>query len=797
MLLTGVLDWRWAARNPFFWGLVLTLLLNYGELVNWVKQDHRGDVSDLALIALLFFAVYLATGDLFNSLLGALSIYLLFGLIELKDYSVLNRLALITLITYNVIFFASFFGDKARDTAFSMSFWLILLMGFAFFGRRYLVVWRFMSPQYLTLGLYFVAWLAVSTISEYTPLKLTAWIYEALILTNFILYFVSGPLLGRLLGIKPVQDTELESLVAEVSEQLGLKRVVKVGFASYPIINAMAFGSVLDPRIGIIAEDLRSIDREELKGIVAHELAHLRGRHTLTLTLITAGDLAFRKVVGIPATYYDYVFSTPKIPMLGFILINVAIFVVLYVFVRMLEARADLSVKKLGLGPNLARALYTLEGFYASGREVGLNTVLLCDERLLPENRQVDYYETGRYVASYLVRPSRLSVLANLLNSHPPSPVRMAAMFVDVDPSTEAMYTFTLMRCRNLKRFGRKMSEALPPLNEEMVRAFHDKFGVDDLGSWNERLGKLELFNTVLDREFLFLPKGDGRVVWGRVTGVSFRDDFLGAVLYEVALQEGGTVQINPILYQQVELPKNGKYLFRNRQGVYRLRDVLTEPSDPDQTRLVFRRESEADQAGEPEDETVSVLPRKRRQLPFCFDVIVEAVGKVVFQKFEGGLKPWLFIDVELEPNGVAKFHFSRNDGESLELEGGDAYIFPRRGFFVPTGAPSRRAHEAEVLEWMASSGVRVTAYLKKPVNNVESGKVVGYDADPGEGEDPTVTILTVFGKKFVHAWKEVEGIAFEEPTMVFQLRSEASFLTRLWHGIHRFFAPRSVFAAR
>ena len=47
------------------------------------------------------------------------------------------------------------------NTAFAFSFWIILIMGFILFGRKYIVVWRFMSPAYLLLFLYVIAWIAI------------------------------------------------------------------------------------------------------------------------------------------------------------------------------------------------------------------------------------------------------------------------------------------------------------------------------------------------------------------------------------------------------------------------------------------------------------------------------------------------------------------------------------------------------------------------------------------------------------------------------------------------------------
>ena len=223
-------------------GIVWIILINEG--ISWVKNGKRSEWSDLVVIIFLFISVYLLTHDIFNSFIGAFSLYLLFGIYELKEYEVLNKILLITVITYNFIFFAgildSILGKEGlwRDTAFSMSFWLMLVLGFAFFGRRYMVVFRFMSPQYLTLALYLVAWMAISSIktipridmawlgiksfTEIPEIDLYKHIYEVIIITNVIVYIFTGSLIDLLMGYKKSNDPALNEIVQKVAIKMGL-----------------------------------------------------------------------------------------------------------------------------------------------------------------------------------------------------------------------------------------------------------------------------------------------------------------------------------------------------------------------------------------------------------------------------------------------------------------------------------------------------------------------------------------------------------------------------------------------
>ena len=48
-------------------------------------------------------------------------------------------------------------------------------------------------------------------------------------------------------------------------------------------------------------------------------------------------------------------------------------------------------------------------------REIGLNTMLLCDEKITEENRRQDYLETAEYLDKMIIAPSRGTLLSNFL----------------------------------------------------------------------------------------------------------------------------------------------------------------------------------------------------------------------------------------------------------------------------------------------------------------------------------------------------------------------------------------------
>ncbi|GAH66356.1 unnamed protein product, partial [marine sediment metagenome] len=157
-------DWMTIILDIAFWITLLLYFFLVNEIWTWVKEGKRSELADIVFIAFLFCLIFFLLKDLMTSFMGAFFIYLLLGRSEVKEYEVLSKLLDISLITYAVIFFSGIISriinnDIILNIAFSFSIWLILGLGFAYFGRKYIVVFRFLSPEYLTLLLYVLAWL--------------------------------------------------------------------------------------------------------------------------------------------------------------------------------------------------------------------------------------------------------------------------------------------------------------------------------------------------------------------------------------------------------------------------------------------------------------------------------------------------------------------------------------------------------------------------------------------------------------------------------------------------------------
>ena len=797
-------DWTFLAAS-------ISYILIFEELLRWAINGKRSELSDIVAIFFFFFFILFFTKDLLTSIMGAFSIYLWFGIYELKDYPVLNKVLIISLVTYNVIFISgiisTYLGNPfLLNTAFAFSFWIILILGFILFGRRYIVIWRFMSPEYLTLFLYIIAWLAVIFIDQYTPFKFISYgplsienfnirdfffnIYFILILVNWLVYFISGPLLDKMLGIKRIKDKKLIALVNSIKNKLKIKGKIKVGFGKYPILNAMAYGSVFDKRIALIAEDYHDIPEDEMKGIVAHELAHTKGKHTLILASITSIDLVIRMLLGIPATFYDYTFGSPELPLLGFILLNLGIYIILYIIVRILESKADLNAKRAGFSLELTKALYNLESFYATGREIGLNTMLLCDEKINLDNKIINYIETAQYLHDSMIKPSRTSLLGNIINSHPPTYHRIASLLDDnLTPTNEAILPYLLLSNKKINKYAKLFENANKKFRKIANEKFSEMFNIESISDYFNSLKRKEIYTYDLNNTYIFKNKITGEYLVAELLNVKLNDDISSPDLFIV--REYKTLkefQLPASQFTKKRIKINGLYSLRKNEVIV-LEDILVNKRK-DKLKLIFNDKKERSNGF-----------KKKIKLPQSIDLISNFKNKDVFFKEKGQITIMRCIDVLLAPKIEKCLLIVQNltTGKNYEYYLKDLIIRPQQIFLPISKSKSFRNSEFNLINWLKSTGIRTYFSLKKPVNDTEIGYIneirINQEKPPNIGSGEYIIIINnIFEKEIKIPLKTIDHLSFQYKTALIQLKNEMSIITKLGYKLIKKFKPENIF---
>ncbi|MFX1436061.1 MAG: M48 family metalloprotease, partial [Promethearchaeota archaeon] len=698
------------------------------------------------------------------------------------------------------------------NTSFAFSFWIILIMGFMLFGRKYIVVWRFMSPEYLTLFLYIIAWLAVVFINELTPLSFIVDrpigsngfnfldffmnIYFVLILVNWVIYLISGFILDKILGIKRVKDEKILNIIHQIKKNIGIKGKVKVGIGKYPILNAMAYGSVFDKRVAIIADNINSIPEDELKGIIAHELAHTKGYHTLILTIITSVDLIVRMLLGIPATYYDYTFGNPQLPMINFIFLNIAIYILIFIFIRVLEGKADLKVKKIGYANELVKALYNLESFYASGREIGLNTMLLCDEKITEDNQLLDYMSTAIYLNYSMIKPSKASLLANFINSHPPSYFRIAAILTDdLKPSKEAVLPFICLKKTKQQKFAQRFEKARNIFNSIANQKFKELFNITDISSLMKQLKRDELYQFDIKKDFIFKNLITDKIIIGRLEDVQFFDNITDSDKLVVKnLKTNQSEILNSSLYSRKQCQLKDSYFLKGK-GPLTLDKVNLNKGGLDGYYLFHDQDNKEIQK-----------PISKTKLPISVSTIKDFKSKDVFFKVNGELKVVKCTDI-IPTDKLENFKIELtplNDLEnSIKYSFKDLIIRPKKIHLNISQSSNFREAEINVLHWLSKKKPLTYIFLKKPVNNLEMGYIQEINIDSQKSKKKiqtsknhnreTIKIVNIFGKDIEILYKEIETLSFEYDSALIQPKSTTSFTSRIAYKILKRFKPERI----
>jgi heat shock protein HtpX len=106
---------------------------------------------------------------------------------------------------------------------------------------------------------------------------------------NFVSYWFSDKIVLAMYKAQPVteaQAPDLHAMIRRLTQKAGLP-MPKVYIIPEEALNAFATGR--NPEHGVVAVTegiMRALDREELEGVIAHELAHIKHRDILTGTIV-------------------------------------------------------------------------------------------------------------------------------------------------------------------------------------------------------------------------------------------------------------------------------------------------------------------------------------------------------------------------------------------------------------------------------------------------------------------------------------------------------------------------------
>ena len=205
----------------------------------------------------------------------------------------------------------------------------------------------------------------------------------ALIL-NFFSFWFSDKLAIKMTKSRPLTEEEapkLHKIIKDLSDKAGLPMPkVYVTPSSQP--NAFATGrNPKNSAVALTEGIIRLLDKDELEGVIAHELSHIKNRDTLisTLAAVMAGALAFMARMG----RFRMIFGGRRnrsggglavlVQILAIIFAPLAALVVRMAISRTREYKADETAARITGNPNgLANALRKMER-QAKGNPMEIN----------------------------------------------------------------------------------------------------------------------------------------------------------------------------------------------------------------------------------------------------------------------------------------------------------------------------------------------------------------------------------------------------------------------------------------
>jgi heat shock protein HtpX len=194
----------------------------------------------------------------------------------------------------------------------------------------------------------------------------TAFLFAAIM--NFIMYWTSSSIVLRMYGAQIVTEREapeLYEMVDRLRQRAGLP-MPTLAIAPHAQPNAFATGRNPEHAVVCVTEGIvKLVSREELEGVIAHELAHIKNRDMLlqTMTATLAGaitNLAY--VAFLFGGRSDDEGSNPFASLAMFIVAPIAASLIQLAISRQREFKADAVGAQISGRPlGLARALAKLD----------------------------------------------------------------------------------------------------------------------------------------------------------------------------------------------------------------------------------------------------------------------------------------------------------------------------------------------------------------------------------------------------------------------------------------------------
>ncbi|CAI48573.1 HtpX-like protease [Natronomonas pharaonis DSM 2160] len=272
--------------------------------------------------------------------------------------------------------------------------------------------WGLRARMGLTMFLLFALYLVFVGV---LTLYFEGLLVPAILLGGFSIaqFFFSDKLALRSMGARTVDQEEYPELHAKVgrlAQQADLPKPT-VAVADNQTPNAFATGrSPSNSAVCVTTGLLQTLDDEELEGVLAHELAHIKNRDVAVMTIAS-----FLSTIAFLIVRWGWLFSGGRggrnqAPLIVAILVSLLVWVLSFLLIRALSRYREYSADR-------GAAAIT-------GKPSALATALMKISGRMDEVPQEDLREQAEMNAFFII-PISKGFIAKLASTHPPTETRI------------------------------------------------------------------------------------------------------------------------------------------------------------------------------------------------------------------------------------------------------------------------------------------------------------------------------------------------------------------------------------
>jgi heat shock protein HtpX len=228
----------------------------------------------------------------------------------------------------------------------------------------------------------------------------------------FVQYFFSDKLALYSMGAKEVSEEEypeLHAMIGRLSQQADLPKP-KVAVADSRVPNAFATGrNQKNSAVAVTTGIMQTLDQDELEGVLAHELAHIKNRDVAVMTIAS-----FLSTLAFLIVRWGWLFSGDRreggAPVIVAILLSLVVWVISFILIRALSRYREYAADR--------------GGAVITGKPSALASALLKISGRMDNVPKEDMREQAEMNAFFII-PIKSGFIGKIASTHPSTEKRV------------------------------------------------------------------------------------------------------------------------------------------------------------------------------------------------------------------------------------------------------------------------------------------------------------------------------------------------------------------------------------